>query len=145
MNKLHIATKLWAFITLVIVFISMVAVIGIIRGAKILEEGKQEQQVAIELLQAVTEWSGQTSANAVRTQAILLSPGNTLADAMGEAQKQTSQRIGELQKRIEAMPLRDDDKAQLAKIADLRKAMIELREKVKATKDGGDGPARLLQ
>ncbi len=73
--KVSIATKLWLFISAVIVLIASVATIGLLRSASILAEGRARQAVAVELVQITTEWAGLTQTNAARNQAILLSEG----------------------------------------------------------------------
>ncbi len=138
LSRLNISTKLWAFIFLVIFLIGTVAVVGLMRSASILAQGRGMQNTALELVQITTEWNGLTVANAVRNQAILLSPGPGMGDAFKDAVKATSDQISELQKKIEAMPLTDADKAQMQKIAELRKTVIALRDKARETKSGGN-------
>ena len=135
---MKIATKLWSFIILIIVAICMVAVIGLMRNSAILSEGRGKQATAEELVQITTEWNGLTTANAARTTAVLLSQGSQIGDAFKEPIATTTARVSELQKKIEDMPLWDDDKAQMQKIADLRKAMIAVREKAREAKKAGD-------
>ena len=43
LNGLKIATKLWAFIVLVIAGICAVAIVGLLRSASILSEGREAQ------------------------------------------------------------------------------------------------------
>ena len=138
LSRLHIASKLWMFILAVIFSICAVAVVGLMRSAAILAEGRAAQMNAVELVQITTEWTGLTQANAVRNQSILISPGPTVAAAFKDAVTATSNEITELQKKMEAMPLTVADKAQLQKIADLRKSVIELREKARKIKTDGN-------
>ena len=138
LNQLKISTKLWAFILLTISFICAVAVVGILRGASILKEGRVAQINSIELVQLSTEWTGLTQTNAVRNQAIILSPGAAVSDAFKEAVTATSAQISEIQKKMEALELTEADKVQLSKIAELRKAVIELREKARKIKSDGN-------
>ena len=138
LNRLHIASKLWMFILVVIFSICAVAVVGLMRSAAILAEGRAAQMNAVELVQITTEWTGLTQANAVRNQSILISPGPTVAATFKDAVTATSNEISVLQKRIEAMPLTAADKAQLQKVADLRKSVIELRDKARQIKTDGN-------
>jgi methyl-accepting chemotaxis protein len=137
-NRVKIATKLWVFIGLVILFIGAVAVVGLVRSAGILAEGRVKQMAAVEMVQITTEWNGLTETNAVRNIAILLSQGTGVGDAFKDAVTATSAQVSELQKKIEAMASNEADKAQLTKIAELRKAVIDLREKAKQIKAGGN-------
>ena len=138
LNGLKIATKLWAFIVLVIAAICAVAIVGLLRSASILAEGRAHQAQVEELVQISTEWNGLTMTNAARNQAIMLAEGSAVNDAFKEVINATSAQIGELQKKIEAMPLTDADKAQMKKISDLRKAVIELRTKARDAKTAGN-------
>ena len=143
MGKLSIANKLWMFIFAVIVLIAAVAVVGLVRSAGILAEGRARQMVAVELVQITTEWAGMTQTNAARNQAILLSEGGALEEVFKEAVAATSAQIGELQKKIESMPLTEADKAQMKKIGELRQNVIDLRTKAREAKKGGDADKAL--
>ncbi|MDT8989349.1 methyl-accepting chemotaxis protein [Curvibacter sp. APW13] len=138
MKKLPIATKLWLFMFAVIALIASVAIFGLMRSASILAEGRARQAVSVELVQITTEWAGLTQTNAARNQAILLSEGSTLEEAFKDAVAATSAQIGEFQKKIEAMPLTEADKAQMKKIGDLRQKVINLRTKAREAKKAGN-------
>ena len=138
LNGLKIATKLWAFIILVIAAICTVAIVGLVRSASILSEGRAQQAQVEELVQISTEWNGLTMTNAARNQAILLAEGTAVNDSFKDPINATSAQIGELQKKMEAMPLTDADKAQMKKIGDLRKAVIDLRTKARDAKMAGN-------
>ncbi len=146
LGKLNISTKLWVFIGAVIALIATVAVVGLLRSASILAEGRAKQAVAVELVQISTEWSGLTQTNAARTQAILMSEDAGLEGVFKDTIAATTAQISDLQKKIEGMPLTDADKAQMKKIADARQKMIELRNKARDSKKGGDtaGALQLL-
>jgi methyl-accepting chemotaxis protein len=134
LNRMHIATKLWIFIVLVIAAIGSVAGIGLVRSANILSEGRVEQLSAVELVKVTTQWNGLTQTNAARTLAMVLSAEPAVNAAFKDAVTATSAQITELQKKLEALPLTPADKVQLQKIAELRKSMIELRDKARQLK-----------
>ncbi len=134
LNRMHIATKLWIFIVLVIAGIGSVAGIGLVRSANILSEGRMEQLNAVELVKVTTQWNGLTQTNAARTLAMVLSGEPAVSAAFKDAVTATSAQITELQKKLDALPLTAADKAQLQKIAELRKAMIDLRDKARQLK-----------
>jgi methyl-accepting chemotaxis protein len=134
LNRLHIATKLWIFIVLVIAAIASVAGIGLMRSATILYDGRTEQLNAVDLVKVTTQWNGLTQTNAARTLAMVLSAEPAVTAAFKDAVTATSAQITELQKRLDALPLTPADKSQLQKIADLRKSMLELRDKVRQLK-----------
>ncbi|MDT7522620.1 methyl-accepting chemotaxis protein [Rhodoferax sp. TBRC 17198] len=134
---MKIATKLWSFIVLIIVAICMVAVIGLMRSNSILNDGRQKQALAQDLVQLATEWNGLTSTNSARNTAILISSGTAVADTFKDVVTSTSAEITELQKKIESMAQTDEDKAQLKKVADARKLVLSSREKARDLKKAG--------
>ncbi|APW43372.1 methyl-accepting chemotaxis protein [Rhodoferax saidenbachensis] len=136
-KSINTSTKLWIFIVLVILGIVSVAVVGLVRSASILGEGRVAQSLATEMVQITTEWNGMTETNAARNQAIILSGEPGVTAAFKDAVTATSNQISELQKKMDAMPLTEADKAQLQKIAALRKTVIETRDKVRLMKTDG--------
>ncbi len=140
LNRLKIATKLWLFIVLVVAFIASVAGVGLVRSAGILANGRATQMAAMELVQLTTRWTGLNETNAVRNQALILSGDPAIAAAFKEAVTATSAQITELQKKLEASPLTDADRAMLEKISGLRKTVIDARDKARKAKDDGKTP-----
>jgi hypothetical protein len=114
-NGMTTATKLWTFIVLIIAAICAVALVGLVRSASILGEGRAKQAISQELVQIATEWNGLTIANAARGQAVLMAENPSIPDAFKEAVASTTAYISERQKKIEAMPLSDADRAQMGK------------------------------
>ena len=136
-DRLKIATKLWLFIVVILAFLVVVAGVGLVRSSGILAEGRARQDVAFQLVQVTTQWNGLTETNAVRNQAMILSGEASVSAAFKEAVTATSDQITVLQKKLESMPITEADRTQLAKIASLRKPVIELRDKArKARADG---------
>ena len=141
-TRLNTAAKLWIFIVLVILSICAVAVIGLLRSASILSQGRAAETNSVELVQISTEWTGLTQTNAVRNQAIIAVAGKAGSDAFLESMSATSGRISQLQKKMEGMDLTESDKAQLKKIGEIRKTVIGLRDRaLKLKADGNDDEA----
>jgi len=137
LNRMKIATKLWVFIVIVLALLTTVASVGLMRSAAILAEGRAQQQVAYKMVQVATRWNGLTETNATRNHAIIISTEPVIGTAFKDAINATTSEISEMQKQLEALPLTDADKAQLKKIAELRKTVIALRELArKARADG---------
>ena len=65
LNRLKIATKLWVFITLILVLLVGIAGVGLVRSAGILAEGRAQQLVAYQMVKVATRWSGLTETNAL--------------------------------------------------------------------------------
>ncbi|MBC7917683.1 MAG: MCP four helix bundle domain-containing protein [Rhodoferax sp.] len=137
-NQWRIAAKLWTFIVLVIVCIAAVAVVGLVRSAKILGEGRVEQMQALDMVRISTQWTGLTQTNAVRNQAMMLSAESAVGASFKDAVTETSNQISALQKEMESMLSSDADKAQMQKIASLRKSVIEIRDKVRKVRSDGN-------
>jgi methyl-accepting chemotaxis protein len=136
-DRLKIATKLWLFIVIILTLLTAIAGIGLLRSGGILAEGRAQQQMAYKMVQTATRWSGLTETNATRNHAIIISSEPVISTAFKDAITATSNEITEMQKQIEALPLTDADKAQLAKIAEFRKNVIALREKARAARTDG--------
>ena len=137
LNGLKLGAKLWAYSVLVIVGISLVALLGLMFSNSVAAERQRQQAQSADLLQKITEWAGVTTTNANRTQAVLMADGNVIADTFKEPIAAGTARISELQKSIEAMPLNDAEKAQMAKIAAIRKEVISVRDKARGLKAEG--------
>jgi methyl-accepting chemotaxis protein len=95
-----------------------------------------------------TEWLGLTTLNGNRAVAIAKSGGNAQVESYFAPQvKQTTERISEIQKELEAHVTSDEGKALLARIAEQRKAYIATRSEVFALLKAGDvaGGQRVLE
>jgi methyl-accepting chemotaxis protein len=136
-NRLKIATKLWAFIGLIMALLVSIAGVGLVRSAGILAEGRAQQLVAYQLVQVVTRWTGLTETNAARNHAIIASSDSAVADAFKDAVNSTVEEISALQKQLESLPLTDADKAQLQKVAELRRTVIAWRDKARTARTDG--------
>jgi methyl-accepting chemotaxis protein len=76
----------------------------------------------------LTQWQAQTALNAARTAAALQSDDEKLADALAAAMKETSAKISELQKQIEALPLSAEERKAFEAVGDARKGYIASRD-----------------
>nr|WP_315488882.1 methyl-accepting chemotaxis protein [uncultured Rhodoferax sp.] len=137
LNRLKIATKLWVFITLILVLLVGIAGVGLVRSAGILAEGRAQQLVAYQMVKVATRWSGLTETNAARNHAMIVSSDTALTDAFKDAVTATSNEISVMQKELESLPLTDADKTQMQKIAELRTSVIALRDKARAARRDG--------
>ncbi|MCF8210550.1 MAG: MCP four helix bundle domain-containing protein [Rhodoferax sp.] len=136
-NRIKVSTKLWVFIVFILCMIVGIASVGLVRGNHILAEGRVQQDTAMKMSQIATRWNGLSETNAARTQAIIVSTEAQVGAAFKDPIKATSAEISELQKRFESLPTTEHDKAQLQKIAALRKNVLSLRDKATALKAEG--------
>ena len=96
-------------------------------SAVVLEEGSAK-------IRAVGEWAGLTQVNAVRALAVLMTSDPAIENGFKGEIAATSAKIGEIQKKVEAMNLTVADKAQMEKIAASRKVVLDLRAKANQLK-----------
>ena len=92
-------------------------------------------------LQDATNWQGLTTANMVRVVASVISSDAAVEAAMKPEIEATTARIGEIQKRIEAAAVNDEERSALAAIASARQAYIAARDDARKVKAGGDAAA----
>jgi len=127
-KNMHVATKIWVAVGMIIL-----ALLALLGGAA-LQSSKQQQQMDTTLADLTTRakiantWYGATLANSVRVTATVISSDPTVGATFKDAIAETTAQINEVQKKIEAMQLSDLEKAQMAKIANLRINVISLRD-----------------
>ena len=136
-NNLRMGHKLWLAVLAIIVL--LVAVVGF-AGYRSSKSQAQADAVTRELatrVESALKWQGLTETNAARTQAMIVSSDPAVEGEFKEVIAATSAQISQVQKALEAMNLTEADKAQMAKIAAARSAMLELRKQ--ATQMKGEG------
>ncbi len=136
-NNLRMGHKLWLAVLAIIVL--LVAVVGF-AGYRSSKSQAQADAVTRELatrVESALKWQGLTETNAARTQAMIVSSDPAVEAEFKDVIAATSAQIGQVQKSLEAMELTEADKAQLAKIAAARSAMLDLRKKATQMKSEG--------
>ena len=136
-NNLRMGHKLWLAVLAIIVL--LVSVVGF-TGYRSSKSQAQADAVTRELatrVESALKWQGLTETNAARTQAMIVSSDPAVEGEFKEVIAATSAQISQVQKALEAMNLTEADKAQMAKIAAARSAMLELRKQ--ATQMKGEG------
>jgi methyl-accepting chemotaxis protein len=88
-------------------------------------------------VESALKWQGLTETNAARTQAMIVSSDPAVEAEFKDVIAATSAQISQVQKSLQAMDLTEADKAQLAKIAAARSAMLDLRKKATQMKSEG--------
>jgi len=136
-QRIRIAQKLWLAVFLIVV--ALAGVVGL-AGYRTVQVQTQADAIAREMqarVSAAMRWSGLTETNAARTQALIVSGDPAVEAEFKDLIAATSAQITEVQKSLEGMALADADKAQMAKIAEARKTMIDLRGQARQTKAAG--------
>ncbi|CAN7584468.1 methyl-accepting chemotaxis protein [Acidovorax sp. LjRoot117] len=136
-QRIRIAQKLWLAVLFIVVMLAGVVGFSAYRSAKVQAEADEVSREMQARVGAAIRWAGLTETNAARTQALIVSSDPAVEAEFKDAITATSAQITEVQKSLEAMTLSDADKAQMAKIADARKAMIDLRGKARQLKADG--------
>ncbi len=136
-KNLGIGGKLWlAVATLVVAMLSIV-------GLAAWRAGSQQALAEAELkvsdlkLKTAREWAALSEVAMVRSTASNLSADPVVAEAFAKPIADAIARITKLQKQVQELPLTDRDRAQLDKIAALRKDVVGLGERIKAMKADG--------
>ncbi|WP_370633661.1 methyl-accepting chemotaxis protein [Acidovorax sp. sic0104] len=131
------AHKLWLAVILIVVLLAAVVGFSGYRSAKVQAQADAVAKEMEARVQAAIRWSGLTETNAARTQALIVSSDTSVEEEFKDVIAATSAQISEVQKSLESMALSDADKAQMAKIADARKKMIDLRGEARKLKSAG--------
>jgi len=136
-QNMRTATKLWGAVAWIVIM--MLAVVGSAgyRSARTQAEANLVLQELNTRVEAAQRWMGLTETNTARTQALVLGDDpDTRAELKGMIAR-TSARIGEAQDTLQALPLRDEDKAQIARIAAARTALQQMRQQASTLAEQG--------
>ena len=137
LNQWRIAHQLWLAVAFVITMLVLIVGFSGYRTAMLQTQGDAVSRELGARLDAASLWMGLTQTNAARTQALVTSSDPAVEATFKDVIAATSAQISEVQKSIEAMALTEADKAQMAKVAAARKAMIDLRGQARKLKAEG--------
>ena len=136
-QRIRIAQKLWLAVIFIVVMLAGVVGFSAYRSAKVQAQADEVAREMQARVGAAIRWTGLTETNAARTQALIVSSDPAVEAEFKDVITATSAQISEVQKSLEGMALSDADKAQMAKIADARKTMLDLRVKARQLKTDG--------
>ncbi|MFZ5521791.1 MAG: methyl-accepting chemotaxis protein [Pseudomonadota bacterium] len=138
LNQLSIAAKLWSAVILLIV--GMLAIISFAgwRSAASQKEAEAKMELAATKLRTVQQWASMSEVAVTRATASVISADPAVGAAFKDINAKDIARITELKKQIEALPLTDDERAQMRRIAELRTAVLDADKRAKAAKAAGD-------
>jgi methyl-accepting chemotaxis protein len=137
MNNISVTRKLWISVLCIVAgLMGLAGFAGI--SAYRMQQQQQAQEVALaERMDQASQWAGLTRSNAVRTLAVVLSTEPSVSQEFSPTIKATTERISGVQKKLEAADLSAEEKAQMERIAQLRSAMIALRQQALKLKEAG--------
>ncbi|MBI2744254.1 MAG: MCP four helix bundle domain-containing protein [Burkholderiales bacterium] len=137
-RNMHVATKLWLAVAVIIISLTVLIAFAALRSARLQAESESTVRALNSRVNLASSWAGLTEANAARTVAMILTFDPGVESRMGEDIKATTARISKVQQSIEAMDLSAEEKAQMDKIANHRKSMIDVRNQAQKAKAAGD-------
>jgi len=137
-RNLHVATKLWLSVAVIIISLTALIAFAAMRSARLQAESETTLRALNSRVNLASTWAGLTEANAARTVAMVLTFDPVVEGRMSEDMKSTTARISKVQQSIEAMALSAEEKAQMEKIAGNRKSMIDVRNQAQQAKAAGD-------
>ena len=140
MMQLRIAHKLWLSVLAIVVMLAGVVGFAGIRSARAQVESNAVTAAMKLRVDAAVRWMGLAESQAARTQAIVISSDPAVEDALKGAMAATAAQASEVQKMIEAWPLLEADRAQLAKVTAARKAVDDALAQARQLKLGGQAP-----
>jgi len=145
MRNLKIGARLAIGFAVVLSLMLLIAGIGIWRLQAVGNATETMTKEALEMERLSSDWVEATTANSVRTVALTKSTDGEDQKYFQKQISETSKRITEIQKKIEAANLDDAEKQLLADIGDKRKGYIDIREGILKMKAAGqDGEAKQI-
>ena len=146
MKSFSISRRLWLPNLAVVAVILVAAVFIGLRTQSQVDAVRAAQLQQLQMIENATQWAGLTEANAARGLAAIQSTDATLGDKLKPEMDATSARISQIQKAIEARAERPEEKAALERIAQTRKAYVDLRREVLGKRgDAAEVPAEQVQ
>ncbi|WP_119967378.1 methyl-accepting chemotaxis protein [Simplicispira lacusdiani] len=136
-TKLRMGHKLWLAVLAIIVLLVSVVGFAAYRSSKSQAQADAVTRELATRVESALKWQGLTETNAARTQAMIVSSDPAVEAEFKEVIAATSAQISQVQKSLESMSLTEADKAQMAKIAAARSAMLDLRKKASQLKGEG--------
>ena len=137
LNRIRIAQKLWIAVLLIVVLLTGVIGFSAYRSSQVQAEADRVSREMEMRVTSAVRWAGLTETNATRTTALIISADPAVEAEFKDLIAATTARISEVQKSLEAVATSEADKAQMAKIAAARQAMIDLRNQARKLKADG--------
>ena len=136
-----IAARLW--LAIIAIALALLSLFGAVawRTARLAQDNQVAEARLDRITSMASRWAGLTETNVQRVVASVLGSDPAVARHFAPEIKDTTAKISELQKEMETLASSDDEKAQLTKVAERRKAYIAAREATVALRAKGEGAA----
>ena len=126
LDKLRLTTKLWAAMGLMVLLMAVI----VAAGADSARQSRDRYAAASTAMQArinaATQWAALADVNATRAYAVVVSVDPGVTAAFKHEIMTANGQIEDLQKLIEALPLSDQERAQMANIGALRQTVLDI-------------------
>ncbi|WP_168224718.1 methyl-accepting chemotaxis protein [Rhodoferax aquaticus] len=120
------ATKLWSAMAAMIVVLALIVAFTSTASTRSRAQFGQATSDMLLRIKAANQWAALSEVNATRAYAVVVSTDPGVSTAFKEEIATTNAKTEDLQKSIEGMGLSERDVAQIAKIVELRKKMLDL-------------------
>ena len=137
-RNLSVGARLWTGVIAIIVALFVVVATAGARSAALNHESETVLSALAHKTTLATQWAGLTETNVTRVQASIVSTDPAIAEMYKELIPKGVAAISELQKQLLAMDMNDGEKAQMEKIAELRKTVLASLGKANELKKAGD-------
>jgi len=138
LRNLSVGARLWLGVIAIIVALFAVVATAGARSAALNAESERVLSALAHKTTIATEWAGLTETNVTRVQASIASSDPAIAAMYKDMIPVGIAAISALQKELETMDMNDAEKAQMAKIAELRKTVLASLAVANEMKKAGD-------
>jgi len=136
-KQLSLGAKLWTAVAIAMGLLLFTLVFATARTTAVQTRSDQANRDQIIKVKLAEQWTGLTETNVTRVLASVIS-SDAVVDELFKAQIQTGiAQIDEVQKKLEALPHTDQDRATLSRIAEDRKAVLASLAKAREFKSAG--------
>ena len=125
-DRLRLATKLWLAMGAMVVFLALIVAFAATASSKSRADYATANAAMLARIKAANQWAAMADVNATRAYAVVVSVDPGVAAAFKDEIVASNGKIEDLQKSIEAMELSPQDTAQITKIGELRKKVLEI-------------------
>ncbi|MFY9461471.1 MAG: methyl-accepting chemotaxis protein [Aquabacterium commune] len=136
-KNLGISGKLWTAVVALIIAMTGIVALAAWRSVSQQQAADAALKVSDDKLRSATAWAGKSTTTVTRVIAGNLSSDPVVAETYAKTNAESIAEINRLQKHIESLPLTDEDRQQMAKIADLRAQVLALHKSLQAMKAAG--------
>jgi methyl-accepting chemotaxis protein len=126
LDKLRLTTKLWTAMGLMVLVLAVIIGLGTYSARESRDRYAAASNAMQERIHAATRWAALADVNATRAYAVVVSVDPGVTAAFKKEIMAANAQLDDLQKSIEALALSDQERAQIARIAELRKTVLEI-------------------